>query len=102
MGQPVDIEDHAALLDYLRRTHRLPPEKTPAFETLAGGVSNKTVLVERSVGESWVIKQALPKLRVKVDWFSDPSRIRREAEALRWLPELAPPGTITPLVFEDP
>jgi len=102
VGQPVDIEDHAALLDYLRRTHRLPPEKTPAFETLAGGVSNKTVLVERSVGESWVIKQALPKLRVKVDWFSDPSRIRREAEALRWLPELAPPGTITPLVFEDP
>ena len=48
------------------------------------------------------MKQALPKLRVKADWFSDPARVRREAEGLRWLPRFAPPGTITPLVFEDP
>jgi aminoglycoside phosphotransferase (APT) family kinase protein len=65
-------------------------------------VSNKTVLVERPSGEAWVLKQALPKLRVKVDWFSDPSRIRREALALRWLPRLAPARAFTPLVFEDP
>jgi tRNA A-37 threonylcarbamoyl transferase component Bud32 len=102
VSEALDIEDHAALLDYLRRTRRIAPGEVPAFRTLAGGVSNKTVLVGRPAGESWVLKQALPKLRVRVDWFSDPSRIRREAEALRWLPELAPPGTITPLVFEDP
>ncbi len=69
---------------------------------LAGGVSNKTVLVERAAGGGWVLKQALPKLRTQADWFSDPARIRREAEGLRWLPRFAPPGTITPLVFEDP
>jgi hypothetical protein len=34
--------------------------------------SNRTVLVERPTGESWVIKQALAKLRTKADWFSDP------------------------------
>ncbi|MGH2551191.1 MAG: phosphotransferase family protein, partial [Thermomicrobiales bacterium] len=68
---------------------------------LAGGVSNRTMLVERAGGESWVVKQALAKLRVQVDWFSDPARIHREADGLRWLGEIAPPGTITPLIFED-
>src|SRR5262249_34071197 len=31
----------------------------------------------------------------------DPRRIEREALALEWLPRLAPPGTITPLLFLD-
>ncbi len=47
------------------------------------------------------MKQALAKLRVKVDWFSDPSRIHREALGLVWLNQLAPGGAITPLIFED-
>jgi hypothetical protein len=38
---------------------------------------------------------------VQVDWFSSPERIHREALGLCWLEQLAPPGTITPLVFED-
>jgi 5-methylthioribose kinase len=36
-----------------------------------------------------------------VDWFSDQERVHREALGLRWLQKLAPPGSITPLVFED-
>jgi aminoglycoside phosphotransferase (APT) family kinase protein len=100
--QPLDIENESSLLRYLRATNRIAPDETPRTRVLAGGVSNKTVLVERPSGESWVLKQALPKLRTQADWFSDPSRIRREAEALRWLPKFAPPGTITPLIFEDP
>ena len=36
-----------------------------------------------------------------MDWFSDPKRVHREALGLRWLEALAPPGTITPLLFED-
>jgi 5-methylthioribose kinase len=102
VAEGLDIEDAAALLAYLRRAGRIGPDERPEVKVLAGGVSNKTVLVERPSGEAWVLKQALPKLRVKVDWFSDPARIRREAEALRWLPKLAPEGTITPLAFEDP
>jgi tRNA A-37 threonylcarbamoyl transferase component Bud32 len=99
----VDIEDAAALVGYLRQTGRTArDEAPPRVRVLAGGVSNKTVLVERASGEGWVLKQALPKLRTRADWFSDPARVRREAEGLRWLPRLAPPGTITPLVFEDP
>ena len=68
---------------------------------LAGGVSNRTVLVVRDTGERWVLKQALAKLRVAVDWFSDPRRVHREALGIRWLSELAPPQTIPRLVFED-
>lgn len=48
-----------------------------------------------------MVKQALPKLRVAVDWYSDPERIHREARGLEWLANLAPSGTITPLLFED-
>ena len=102
---PLDIEQPAALVAYLRDTGRVSPTETVRPRVLAGGVSNRTVLVElpdRSPPAAWVLKQALPKLRVAVDWFSDPARIRREAEGLRWLAELAPPGTVTPLVFEDP
>lgn len=98
----LDIEDPGTLVTYLRETGRVAPDELPVMRTLAGGVSNKTVLVERIGGEAWVLKQALPKLRVKADWFSDPARIRREALALQWLPRLAPPGSITPLVFEEP
>jgi hypothetical protein len=73
--------------------------RNPIVRVLAGGISNRTVLVDRpEVGEAWVVKQALPKLRVVVDWFSDPERIHREALGLRWLEELAPSGTITPHV----
>ena len=102
MSATLDIEDAAALIAYLRATGRVGAQEQVRVRVLAGGVSNKTVLVERGDGSAWVLKQALPKLRVKVDWFSDPARIRRESLALQWLPKLAPQGSITPLVFEDP
>ncbi len=97
----LDIEQHHQLLGYLRETRQIAADETPVIQTLAGGVSNRTVLVERLSGEAWVLKQALAKLRVQVDWFSPPERVHREALGLRWLEQLAPPGTITPLVFED-
>jgi 5-methylthioribose kinase len=97
----VDIEDTDQLLNYLRATKRIGGGETPTVRLLKGGVSNKTVLLLRPEGSAWVLKQALAKLRVKSDWFSDPSRIRIEADALRFLLAIVPSGTITPLVFED-
>src|SRR5215208_1825945 len=98
----LDIEQPEQLVAYLRETGRVARDEAVRTRVLAGGVSNKTVLVERPSGEAWVLKQALPKLRVAVDWFSDPARIGREAQGLRWLAQLAPEGTITPLAFEEP
>ena len=97
----LDIEQPGALTAYLRDKGLVGPDEEPRVTVLAGGVSNRTVLVERKSGEAWVVKQALAKLRVKVDWFSSPERIHREADGLRWLTEFAPAGSITPLVFED-
>jgi 5-methylthioribose kinase len=102
MGAELDIENHTALLEYLRGRGLLAPDEEPAVHTLQGGVSNRTVLVSRPDGEAWVLKQALAKLRVAVDWFSSPTRIQREALGLRWLARLVPQQAITSLVFEDP
>jgi len=97
----VNIENHDELLVYLKQSGRIEAAEQPHFTTLQGGISNRTVLVERQAGQSWVIKQALAKLRVDVDWFSDPSRIEREAAAMKYLAQLAPPGSIIPLIFLD-
>src|SRR3712207_9220852 len=85
MGTNLDIEQPGALLSYLRGTGRIGEEEDPVVHVLAGGISNRTGLVERPTGEAWVLKQALVKLRVPVDWFSDPERVHREALGLRWL-----------------
>ena len=98
----LEIENFEALLAYLFETGRLPRGERPRIERLRGGVSNRTVLLERPCGEAWVLKQALAKLRVAVDWFSPPGRIGREAEGMRWLARLLPPGSVPELLFEDP
>src|SRR6266849_7933974 len=97
----LDIEQGAALLRYLRGTSRLEPAESPRFTILRGGISNRTVLVERTGGPSFVLKQALPKLRVSTDWPSDPRRIHQEALGLTWLARITPPGSIPALLFED-
>src|SRR6266545_3632313 len=101
MSADLDIERPEALLAYLRRAGHIPADEQPVLRTLAGGVSNRTVLVERPSGEAWVLKQALKKLRVAVEWYSSPERIHHEALGMRWLAQLAPPGTGTRLIFED-
>ena len=101
MNAELDIERPDALLAYLRRAGHIPAAEQPLIRNLAGGVSNRTVLVERPSGEAWVVKQALKKLRVAVEWYSSPERIHREALGMRWLAQLAPPGASTRLIFED-
>ncbi len=97
----MDIEAGTELIDYLRAAGHLKADETPAVHILSGGVSNRTVLVQRTDGPDMVIKQSLAKLRVKADWYSDPSRIYREAEGMRLLAQLVPDGATPALLFED-
>jgi 5-methylthioribose kinase len=97
----LDIEEFDALQNYLTDRGHIKPGETAAFKKLTGGVSNRTVRVVWPDGHAWVLKQALAKLRVKVDWFSSPERIGVEAKALRWLNQWAPPGTTPAFIFED-
>lgn len=96
-----DIENFDALRGYLEREEHIRVGEQVSFKKLAGGVSNRTVLVSFPDGHGWALKQALAKLRVEVDWFSSPERIMVEAKALRWLNRFAPPGTTPAFVFED-
>src|SRR6202158_616356 len=96
-----DIEEFDALREYLREHVYAKMDEALAFKKLAGGVSNRTVRVAWADGQGWVLKQALAKLRVNVDWFSNPERIGVEAKALRCLNQMAPPGTTPAFIFED-
>ena len=98
----VDIEDPAQLTAYLRATGRIAADEVPVCRMLEGGVSNRTVLVQRPGQRGdWVLKQALEKLRVAVDWRSDPARIHREAAGMSALAALVPAGAVPLLLFED-
>ncbi len=115
--ETLNIEIPGMLYAYLQEKGYLQPEEIVEIVPLAGGVSNRTVLVQRlgaryaerhqqqslteSNSEAWVVKQALEKLRVTVDWYSSPVRIHREAAGLRAVARLLPTGAVPTLLFED-
>ncbi len=73
----------------------------PGCKILTGGVSNTTLLVSPEHANDLIVKQALAKLNVKEDWFSEQERIFVEARALEVMPKLLPEGTTPALIFED-
>jgi 5-methylthioribose kinase len=97
----LDIEQPGQLVSFLERKGLIARGEVIHSKVLAGGVSNRTVLVERPNGEAWVLKQALAQLRVKEEWFSDPHRIHGEAAGMRCFGELLPPGRVPTYVLED-
>jgi 5-methylthioribose kinase len=82
--------------EWLRR-HRLPCECV-RFTELGGGISNKVILAEAPDFRA-VLKQSLGQLRTEQGWFSDRSRIFREAAAMRWNSRA---GRVPGILFEDP
>jgi 5-methylthioribose kinase len=97
----LDIERPEDAILWLRSRGLIGEDEAPCITALPGGVSSRTVLVDRVRCRSMVLKQSLAKLRVAVDWFSSPQRVHREALAMRWFGKLAPAGSITELYFED-
>ena len=97
----LDIENFQSLGSYLTMHGHVADGDGVTFEKLSGGISNRTVKVAWPNGHAWILKQALPKLRVSVDWFSNPERIDVEARALRWMNRSTPPGTAPEFIFED-
>lgn len=97
----LNIENPELLRGYLRQRREGCPDTPESIEVLRGGVSNRTVRVSWSGGDTWVLKQALSKLRVEADWFSPPERIYREAAGIEHLPRWLPEGSVPRLVFLD-
>ena len=82
---------------YLINQGLLKKEESVYVEQLSGGVSCRVWKVAVN-DDRWVIKQALEKLDVQVDWFSDVERIHREHEVMKQL-ELLIPGSNVPKVL---
>jgi 5-methylthioribose kinase len=77
------------------------PGDSPLNETpLAGGVSSEIHIVHAPGGD-YVVKRALPKLRVKADWFSDPARSSIEVNALHTMSSLLGPAHVPHVLWSD-
>lgn len=96
----MDIERPEEIKAFLLKQNLAVPEENLKFEILHGGVSNRTVLVRRSTGVNWVLKQALEKLRVETEWYSSTDRIHQEASALKWLTQIIP-NHVPSILLED-
>ena len=66
----MDIEQADTLRDYIASKSLVDDAQQARATVLKGGVSNRTVLLEHG-DNAWVFKQALEKLRVQVDWYSE-------------------------------
>jgi aminoglycoside phosphotransferase (APT) family kinase protein len=80
--------------------HHLIEDKHLTVETLAGGVSSDVLLIE-SGGEAFVLKRALPKLRVKDPWYADVRRNQTEYDCLRFL-EYILPESVPKILHHNP
>ncbi|MEO6139252.1 MAG: aminoglycoside phosphotransferase family protein [Ginsengibacter sp.] len=72
----------------------------PVLENLGGGVSSSVWLCVLN-NNTWVIKQALDKLKVEDDWFSDVERIHREHEVMDALSVVLPTDVIPNILHVD-
>ncbi len=78
----------AIIIDDLRNQN-LIEDKHPIVEALAGGVSSDVLLI-KSGGEAFVLKRALPKLRVKDHWHADVRRNQTEYHCLCFMARVMP------------
>jgi 5-methylthioribose kinase len=79
----------------------LPDSRGASADALAYGVSNLVVRISVPGGTDLVLKQSREKLRVQADWRSRLDRIFREIDALRYLGEILPPGSVPGVIAED-
>jgi len=76
--ESLDIEDHAALAEYLRRRPEVGASVPMEMKTLAGGVSNVVLRVDVAGRDPVVIKQCRERLRVAMEWRARLDRIWAE------------------------
>lgn len=86
---------------YLWRKGLVSDPRELRVNALSGGVSGHVWKVSQG-NLGWVLKQALPKLGVEVDWYADVGRILREADALQVVHTLLPASALPQVVHVDP
>lgn len=87
---------------YLVGRGLVPEGAEVAVAELPGGVS-ATVIAARvpSTGAAFVVKQALPQLRVTDEWLATPERAETEVAAMTWCAAITP-GVVPAIRDSDP
>ena len=93
----LELTPHTAT-DFLRGWGAIESSEIVEVRELSGGVSNTVLLVHRpdSPGNDFVLKQALPRLKVQQEWFCSIERIWREVEVLDICGSLVTNGDASP------
>ena len=78
--------DSKSMLELIRSMGLCSEDEAPNVSMLGGGVSNVVARVEAE-GGTWVVKQALPRLRVLDEWVADRARIFSETACLKLIRE---------------
>ena len=85
---------------YLIKEGLVNSEDRVHVEYLSGGVSCRVWKIVRDK-DRWVIKQALEKLDVKADWFSDVERIHREHHVMKQIERIVPDSNVPKVLHVD-
>ncbi len=93
------MDDHATLLQALRRAKLVGATETPPIVALAGGVSGDVFRVDLASGPICV-KQPVEKLRVAADWYAPLERAHSEVMWLRFAASIDP-DCVPKVLFED-
>ena len=95
----MNLLDGAQIARYLERCGLIDENSQVTVEPLVGGVSSDVALA--AFGDRrWVLKQALPKLKVAADWRADVRRGHVERMALQEVARIAP-GSVPQVVCAD-
>jgi aminoglycoside phosphotransferase (APT) family kinase protein len=94
------LDSKEEVVKYLKQEGLIKFDDVALVEHLSGGVSCRVWKVTANTNR-WVIKQALGKLDVKADWFSDVERIHREHEVMKQLELVIPDSNIPKILHVD-
>src|SRR5689334_17791730 len=86
---------------YVRARSWVKPGEPAEVSFLGGGVSN-IVLKVKTPQHAFVLKQALPKLRVAMEWRARIERIFIERDALKAIGTILPDGEVPRVMYDDP
>jgi aminoglycoside phosphotransferase (APT) family kinase protein len=95
---PFTLEEAPA---YLAAAGLIEPGEPLGLTELGGGVSSIVVQAE-TPSRRLIVKQALPKLKVRADWPSRPDRSAVEVAALRAYGPHLPAGAVPAVLHADP
>jgi 5-methylthioribose kinase len=94
-----ELLDESSVLSYLLQKKVISDLQSTRVEILTGGVSNFVIAIS-TPENSYVLKQALPELKVKVKWEADQRRAIVEGNALKLFHQITPEH-VPHLIFCD-